>query len=444
MEHTPLIHKSHKPFHFARSSVADQEHDKASSTAGKRESDIGICWLHPPEDALDLEWMFSIRGVENMYLYFWLLKDLSWSQDWYYPSYVFGSLAIVFSFLMVCNAVYDGSTNEVFTSTAVLLWIFANFWWMTGDIHDYVLDYPDDDYNDWYDRQTSQAAIMMETGISWLAFFYLIVKPLKLFGADDPDTVAAYDTTGLPPRWPFLFKTWREYENIHIVFWLGKDVAWINLIPSMWVIFLVPTFGIAWDMVFVTFWKKHLMVDHAHNLAILFWVMANALWAGGEIFDPDVDNAYPLGSASDVAHETLRWYSSWFLVAAWVPIAVCYALWIYYSCTGQVKSKGHLGHAHTPDDDCPACSLDHSMDLDGDPFSEENEYGACDLHRDSLFSVSTSRPGSRKSHCSSAASTPSRAHRGTGGGLWRTISSGGFSSRAASTNGDQSDANSNP
>ena len=121
---------------------------------------------------------------------------------------------------------------------------------------------------------------MMETGISWLAFFYLFIKPLKLFGADDPETVAAYDTTGLPPRWPMFFKTWREYENIHILFWLGKDVAWINLIPSMWVIFLVPTFGIAWDMVFVTFWKKHLMIDHAHNVTILIWVMANAIWAG--------------------------------------------------------------------------------------------------------------------------------------------------------------------
>jgi hypothetical protein len=44
------------------------------------------------------------------------------------------------------------------------------------------------------------------------------------------------------------------------LFWLGKDVAWINLIPAMWIVFLVPTAGIAWDMVYVTFWRKHLMV----------------------------------------------------------------------------------------------------------------------------------------------------------------------------------------
>ena len=134
----------------------DKSHDTLSigdnSTKNEeRETDVGICWFHPPEDALDFEWLFSIRGAENMYLYFWLLKDLSWAQDWYYPAYTFGSLAIAWSFIMVCNAVYDGATNEVFTSTAMFLWLFANFWWMTGDIHDYVLDYPNDDYNDWYD-----------------------------------------------------------------------------------------------------------------------------------------------------------------------------------------------------------------------------------------------------------------------------------------------------
>jgi len=64
----------------------------------------------------------------------------------------------------------------------------------------------------------------------------------------------------LPPHLLPPTQTWREYENIHILFWLGKDVAWINLIPAMWIVFLVPTAGIAWDMVYVTFWRKHLMV----------------------------------------------------------------------------------------------------------------------------------------------------------------------------------------
>jgi hypothetical protein len=206
--HTAPSSSSSSQYHYD-SSHSDEQRDLLSvktTSTGRRGSDVGICWLHPPEEALDLDWLLSIRGAENLYLYFWLLKDLSWAQDWYYPAYVFGALAIASSFVMVVNTVVDQATNEIFFSTAVFLWIFANFWWMTGDIHDYVLGYPDDAVSDWYDQRTPQAAIIMEFGISWLAFFYLVVKPFKLFGADDPEKVAEYDTTGLPPRWPMFFK----------------------------------------------------------------------------------------------------------------------------------------------------------------------------------------------------------------------------------------------
>ena len=97
-----------------------------------RESDIGICWLYPPPTPLSVEWLFSIRGFENLYLYSWLLKDLSWAQNWYYAAYFFGALAVTMSFVILFNATYDGATNEIFYSLAGFLWLFANFWWMTG------------------------------------------------------------------------------------------------------------------------------------------------------------------------------------------------------------------------------------------------------------------------------------------------------------------------
>lgn len=37
-----------------------------------------------------------------------------------------------------------------------------------------------------------------------------------------------------------------------------------------------------------------LLVDHAHYFSQLLWVLANALWAGGEIFRPEYDEPYPL------------------------------------------------------------------------------------------------------------------------------------------------------
>ena len=60
--------------------------------------------------------------MENIHLHLWLLKDLSWAQDWYYAGIVFGSLAVAFSFLLFCSAWIARATNEIFVSAAVFVW----------------------------------------------------------------------------------------------------------------------------------------------------------------------------------------------------------------------------------------------------------------------------------------------------------------------------------
>lgn len=49
-------------------------------------------------------------------------------------------------------------------------------------------------------------------------------------------------------------KDWREYEHIHTLAWLGKDYAWVHVLPSLWVLCLVPTILIAIDFIWTT-WK---------------------------------------------------------------------------------------------------------------------------------------------------------------------------------------------
>ena len=41
-----------------------------------------------------------------------------------------------------------------------------------------------------------------------------------------------------------------------ILFWLGKDCAWNGLIPSMWIIFVLPTLLIACDFVFSSLFSE--------------------------------------------------------------------------------------------------------------------------------------------------------------------------------------------
>ena len=285
-----------------------------------RLSDRGCCWFHPPTTPLTWQYAFTIRGAECLHLYLWILKDLAWTQEWYYPSWVFGTLAVGWSLWLLGSSLYDRATNEVFIRTASLIWILGNWWWITGEVHDWK--YPEDPPI--YDERTAQTAYILDVGLCWLATFYLFIKPFKLFDADNPEMLIHYDTTGLPPRLLF-FKTWREYENVHvsegvsffdrgggdgggggggggggeggggsggddylnmcslfrlfqILFWMAKDVAWANNAPAVWIFFSIPTIFMAWDFVYCSLLRKHLMVDHAHYCAMFVWVAANAVW----------------------------------------------------------------------------------------------------------------------------------------------------------------------
>lgn len=72
-----------------------------------------------------------------------------------------------------------------------------------------------------------------------------------------------------------------------------------------------------------------MVIDHAHYTALFLWVFANLVWAAGELWDPNVDDPIPVLDASPLALRTARWYSSWILVFAYVPIVVMYYMWTY-------------------------------------------------------------------------------------------------------------------
>ena len=78
---------------------------------------------------------------------------------------------------------------------------------MTGDLHDH--QFPNEEPV--YDIRTLEAGYVMQAALCWMSVYYLIVKPLKLFGGDSQRT----DDPGRPaPRLPKFFITWREYENV--------------------------------------------------------------------------------------------------------------------------------------------------------------------------------------------------------------------------------------
>ncbi len=73
-----------------------------------------------------------------------------------------------------------------------------------------------------------------------------------------------------------------KLDNLHIVFWLFKDMSWVMTWKAFGVFMIAPTLICA----FLITWKKRKSIsDLLHNLAIIFWVSANSLWMVVEFFD---------------------------------------------------------------------------------------------------------------------------------------------------------------
>lgn len=122
---------------------------------------------------------------------------------------------------ILVQAIYKQSLDEIWTTIAHLLWLAGNFVWMVGELHD--TEYPDKK-SMYYQREEECGYIMM-TALAWIGIYYLALKPLRIMNENTAkgDT---YNTTGLECRFSWFFKSWREYENFHILLWIGKDLAW--------------------------------------------------------------------------------------------------------------------------------------------------------------------------------------------------------------------------
>lgn len=85
----------------------------------------------------------------------------------------------------------------------------------------------------------------------------------------------------------------RRIENMHIVFWLIKDISWAMLWKPIGLLMFIPTISVA---MLITWQTRKLKSEWYHNMAILFWISANGYWMIVEFFWPAI--------------ETLRYYAA--------------------------------------------------------------------------------------------------------------------------------------
>jgi hypothetical protein len=76
----------------------------------------------------------------------------------------------------------------------------------------------------------------------------------------------------------------RRMENLHILFWLMKDISWCLIFKPLGVAMLIPTLAIA---LWITWRNKEIKSELMHNLAIVFWITANGYWMISEFFGFD-------------------------------------------------------------------------------------------------------------------------------------------------------------
>ncbi|MGB3006408.1 MAG: hypothetical protein WBC06_07875 [Chitinophagaceae bacterium] len=74
---------------------------------------------------------------------------------------------------------------------------------------------------------------------------------------------------------------YRRMENMHIVFWLMKDISWCMIWRELGLAMFIPTLIIS---IIISWRTRSVKSELAHNLAITLWICANGYWMISEFF----------------------------------------------------------------------------------------------------------------------------------------------------------------
>ena len=118
---------------------------------------------------------------------------------------------------------------------------------------------------------------------------------------------------------------YRKMENMHIVFWLLKDISWCLIWKILGIAMIFPTLIIS---IIIAWRTRQLKSELAHNLAITFWISANSLWMISEFFGFDT---MPVGKYFEGKHLALIPFIIGILILAY-----------YYAFQRSEESKEEL------------------------------------------------------------------------------------------------------
>lgn len=267
----------------------------------------------------------SVRGTENVHIYLWILKDLSWSLGYAYSGITFGLLALIWALCLFANTVKLKNTEEVYFLVPMFLWLFGNFWWMLNEFSG----------KDIYLAGRQQAGYIMLTAIiiCQLFFIFFNFNWFTKYIENSEYNINTYAKSGYIPFTSY-FKNWRQYEFFHMLCWIGKDISWNFLQKQMWFVFVTLTLVVSIDFIRVSAKGERRAVDFTHYLIQLIWLCANIVWSSGEVFELTSDDTHSIFTSDPI---TCRWLSAIILVCSYIPILLLYLVWIPLSYFGRIK-----------------------------------------------------------------------------------------------------------
>jgi hypothetical protein len=75
----------------------------------------------------------------------------------------------------------------------------------------------------------------------------------------------------------------RRFENLHVFFWLIKDMCWMLFCKPIAYAMILPTISLSiWIL-----WASRKTMEIWINLAIFFWILANSYWMTVEFLGID-------------------------------------------------------------------------------------------------------------------------------------------------------------
>jgi hypothetical protein len=148
---------------------------------------------------------------------------------------------------------------------------------------------------------------------------HLLKDEFEISSVPEGQAACREDAFTIPQRY-------RKMENLHILFWLLKDISWCMVWRELGIAMIFPTLTIA---IVITIRTRNYVSEFCHNLAVVFWILANSYWMVSEFFVFDSDPLY----FYDYSYKDLTF----------VPFSLGLLVLAYYYIWWKPRHKGQIG-----------------------------------------------------------------------------------------------------